>query len=137
MSDSKLYYSIKEVSEMLDEPESTLRFWEDEFPEVINPARKDKVRGVIKMSLKERKEAKLSQKKLGIRYYSEADIDDIRRIKYLIRDCRLNLEGVRLRLKNNTGGVEKQVKLLLRLKNIKEELQALNDAMNEAGKSAN
>ena len=28
----KLYYSIKEVAEMFDLNESTLRFWETEFP---------------------------------------------------------------------------------------------------------
>ena len=28
----KLYYSIKEVAEMFDLPESTLRYWEQEFP---------------------------------------------------------------------------------------------------------
>ena len=131
-ADTKLYYSIKEVSEMLEEPESTLRFWEHEFSEVINPSRKDKVRGVVKLSQKERKEAKISHKKLGIRFYSETDVDDVRLIKYLIRDCRLNLEGVRIRLKNNMGSAEKQAKISLRLNNIKAELQALSEAMDEA-----
>ena len=28
----KLYYSIKEVAEMFDQNESTLRYWEQEFP---------------------------------------------------------------------------------------------------------
>ena len=28
----KLYYSIKEVAEMFELPESTLRYWEQEFP---------------------------------------------------------------------------------------------------------
>ena len=30
----KKYYSIKEVSEMLEIPESTLRYWEKEFKEI-------------------------------------------------------------------------------------------------------
>ena len=122
---------------MLGESESTLRFWEDEFPEMINPSRKDKVHGVTKLSLKVRKDAKLTHKKLGIRYYSEADVDDVRLIKYLIRDCRLNLEGVHIRLKNNMGSAKKQAKLSLLLKNMKEELQALSSAMDEADKILN
>ena len=30
----KKYYSIKEVSEMLEIPESTLRYWEEELEEI-------------------------------------------------------------------------------------------------------
>ena len=30
---SKQYYKIKEVAEILDVPQSTLRFWEKEFQE--------------------------------------------------------------------------------------------------------
>ena len=35
---SKQYYKIKEVAEILDVPQSTLRFWEKEFP-MIKPIR--------------------------------------------------------------------------------------------------
>ena len=128
---TKLYYSIKEVSALLKEPESTLRYWEDEFPEAINPSRKDKVRGLTKLSLKERKEMKSVPKEFGVRYYSEGDVDDVRLIQYLIRDCRLTFDGVRMRLKNNKESAEKHAKLLLRLKNIKVELKALGEAFNK------
>ena len=30
----KIYYSIKEVAQMLGVAESTLRFWESEFPQI-------------------------------------------------------------------------------------------------------
>jgi len=130
----KSYYSIKEVAALLKEPESTLRYWEDEFPEVINPFRKDKELGLIKPSLKDRKENKSSRKEFGIRYYSDEDVNDVRLIQYLIRDCRLTFDGVRMRLKNNKENAEKQAKLLSRLENIKAELKALGTAFNEAEK---
>ena len=54
----KLYYSIKEVAEMFDLPESTLRYWEQEFPFL-----KPKTSGPAK-----------------IRQYQEKDIEQIRLI---------------------------------------------------------
>ena len=110
----KLFYTIKEVAEFVGEPESTLRYWEDEFPEVINPTRK----------------------KRGVRSYSESDLDNVHMIRYLIRDCSLTLDGVRKKLKNNKDSAIKQAKVVLRLKNIRAELKSLSDAMGEVEKLA-
>ncbi|MDR0744252.1 MAG: MerR family transcriptional regulator, partial [Tannerella sp.] len=63
----KMFYSIREVASDLDENESTLRYWEGEFRDVISPRRNDR----------------------GVRFYSEKDVNDVRLIKYLIRDCGL------------------------------------------------
>ena len=108
----KIFYSIKEVAEAVGEPESTLRYWEDEFPEVITPTRNDR----------------------GVRFYKENDIENVRMIRYLIRDCRLTLDGVRKKLKNNKDSAVKQAKVVLRLKNIRVELKSLSDAMGEVDK---
>ena len=118
MGAEKLYYSIKEVSELLKEPESTLRYWEKVFPEFIHPSRKDQGLGV----------------KTGVRYYSEKDVEDVRLIQYLLRDCGLTLDGAHLRLKNNLEGAAKHAKLLFRLKNIKADLKALGEAMDHVAK---
>ena len=58
----KLYYSIKEVAEMFDVRESTLRYWETEFP-------------------------RLKPKTVGknVRQYTEADIEQIRAIYNLVK----------------------------------------------------
>ena len=104
-----MYYSIKDVSMLLDEPESTLRYWQDEFPEVINPPRNDR----------------------GARFYRESDIEDVRMIKYFIRDCGLTLDGVRKKLQNNKESAEKQAKLVFKLKNIRTQLQSLVEVMDE------
>ena len=108
----KLFYSIKEVASLLNEPESTLRYWEYEFPEIIKPTRNER----------------------GVRFYKESDIDDVRKIHYLIRDCRLTLDGVRKKLKTDYESVEKQAKVVIKLKKIKTELKGLIDAFNKAEK---
>jgi Predicted transcriptional regulators len=111
-ADSKIYYSIKEASVSLNESESTLRYWESEFKNVINPKRK----------------------KRDVRYYSEKDIEDLQLLKYLIRDCGLTFEGVRKKLKSNIEDVERQAKVVQHLKNIRAEVKALNEALNEVEK---
>ena len=107
---TKMYYSIKEVSSLLGETEPTLRYWEDQFQDIISPTRNDR----------------------GVRFYSEKDIDDVRLIKYFIRDCGLTLEGVRKKLKNNKDSAARQAKLVQHLKNIRAEVKALSRALDEA-----
>lgn len=68
----KLYYSIGEVAEMLGVAPSVLRFWESEF-DCIRPVKN----------------------KRGTRSYTEHDIELLRRIHYLTRDCGYTLEGAR------------------------------------------
>ena len=70
--DKKLYYTIGEVSDMLGEPASVLRFWEGEF-DCLKPVKS----------------------KRGTRHYTEHDIDLLRRIQYLTRQCGSTLDGAR------------------------------------------
>ena len=94
----------------MGETESTLRFWEKEFPEEITPDRGER----------------------GVRFYQEKDIEDIQRIQYFIRDCRLTLDGVRKRLGGSNRETSlRQAKIVLRLKNIKAELKALGKTMEQ------
>ena len=74
--ESKLYYTIGEVAEMLGVAPSVLRFWETEF---------DSLRPV--------------KNKRGTRSYTQHDIDLLRRIPYLTRDCGYTLEGAREQLR--------------------------------------
>jgi len=105
----KIFYSIKEVAALLSEPESTLRFWEDEFPDMIKPKRNER----------------------GVRFYKENDVENIKTVQYFIRDCGLTLDGARKKLKNSKESAEKQAKVVLRLKNIKAELKSLADSLAE------
>jgi len=72
----KLYYSIGEVAAMLDVAPSVLRFWETEF-DCIRPVKN----------------------KRGTRSYTQHDIELLRRIHYLTRDCGYTLEGAREQLR--------------------------------------
>ena len=103
----KLYYSIKEVAEMFDLNESTLRYWEQEFP-FLNP----KVRGAAK-----------------IRQYQEKDIEQIRLIHNLVKERGFKLAAARKILTQNRKGVEKKADVLERLISVRAELQALKKQM--------
>jgi DNA-binding transcriptional MerR regulator len=112
-ADSKMFYSIREVATLLDEKESTLRYWQGEFPEVISPRRNER----------------------GVRFYSKKDLNDVHLIKYLIRDCGLTFDGVRKRLQSNKESAMKQARVVQHLKQIKVELKALKDALNEVDRT--
>jgi len=72
----KLYYTISEVAEQLKVNPSHLRFLETEFPE-IRPNTNSR----------------------GVRHYRQADIDLLKRIIYLTKECGYTLEGTRQQLK--------------------------------------
>ncbi len=68
----KLYYSISEVSDMIDEEQHILRYWEKEF-EQLNP----------------------KKNRAGNRIYSEKDISILKIIKNLLREEKLSLKGAK------------------------------------------
>ncbi|MBQ9418099.1 MAG: MerR family transcriptional regulator [Bacteroidales bacterium] len=76
MEAHKLYYNIGEVAGMLGVAPSVLRFWEDEFEQI-----------------------KPTKNKRGVRSYTQQDIEVLKRIRYLTRDCGYTLEGAREQLK--------------------------------------
>ena len=99
----KLYYSIKEVAEMFDLNESTLRYWEQEFPML-----KPKTSGPAK-----------------IRQYQEKDLEVIRAIHNLVKVRGFKLASARKILNQNRKGVDKKADVLESLINVRSELQAL------------
>lgn len=68
----KLYYSISEISEILDEEPHILRYWEKEF-EILNP----------------------KKNRAGNRIYSYKDLEILKTIKTLLRDEKLSLKGAK------------------------------------------
>ena len=73
--------SISEASELVDVPAYVLRQWEARFPQ-LRPKRN----------------------RANRRYYTEADIEIIRRVKQLVRHERLTTEGARKRLSQELRG---------------------------------
>lgn len=76
----KLYYSISEVSQMVNEPQYVLRYWEKEFP-LLKP----------------------KKNRAGNRVYSDKDIEIIQTIKSLLREQKLSLRGALAELERIYG----------------------------------
>ena len=76
----KLYYSIGEVSKMLDLKSYVLRYWETEFKQLAPP-----------------------KNRAGNRTYRQKDIDLIFKIKDLLYDKKYTIEGARYMLSSKSG----------------------------------
>ena len=72
----KKYFTIGEVAEQLGVATSLLRFWEQEFPDYIKPGRYHKA------GRKNRK-------------YTLSDIEDVKKIYYLVKVRGFTLDGAR------------------------------------------
>ena len=99
----KLYYSIKEVAEMFGLNESTLRFWETEFPYL-----KPKTAGPSK-----------------VRQYTEKDIEQIKLIHNLVKVRGFKLAAAKKIINSNRDGANKKAEVLTRLMSVRDDLQAL------------
>jgi len=103
----KMYYSIKEVAGMFSLNESTLRYWETEFPFL-----KPKTSGPAK-----------------IRQYTEKDIDQVRLIHNLVKVRGFKLAAARKIIGNNRDGADRRAEVLTKLIDVREQLQALKKQM--------
>ena len=103
----KLYYSIKEVAEMFGLNESTLRYWETEFPFL-----KPKTSGPSK-----------------VRQYQEKDIEQLKLIHNLVKVRGFKLAAAKKIINNNRQGADKTADVLSRLIGVRDELQTLRRQM--------
>jgi DNA-binding transcriptional MerR regulator len=102
----KLYYSTGEVAEMLNIPEPTLRHWEKEFPNILNPRRAGR----------------------NIRQYTEADIEQVRLIQHLVKEKGMTHAGARQVLKSDQKDeAATTAEIVERLKSVREELIAIRN----------
>ncbi len=106
MEFSKKYYRIAEVCELVDEPASTLRYWETVFPQ-LKVKRNDK----------------------GTRYYTPANIETIRQIKYLLNDRGLKIEAAAQQMKVANDSIAAKQKAIERLQEIRKALVGMRDAL--------
>jgi DNA-binding transcriptional MerR regulator len=104
--DTKLYCSIREVAQMCGVNESTLRFWEKEFRDVIAPR---KTPG-------------------GTRQYSREDVRTVQWIDQLVKVEGMTLEGARKAIADKES-VASRIEMLDRLKQIRAELVSLSAAV--------
>ena len=99
----KLYYSIKEVAEMFGLNESTLRYWETEFP-ILKP----KTTGPAK-----------------VRQYQEKDIEQIKLIYNLVKVRGFKLAAAKKIINQNRDGADRRAEVLTRLIDIRDDLQLM------------
>ena len=103
----KLYYSIGEAAQAIGESTSLVRFWTNEFD----------------------KHFKVSRSSRGDRKYTAADIDPLKQIHYLVNVKGMTLEGVDKALKEGKSSVDRSVKVLESLKNIRDQLVEVKKAL--------
>ncbi|NLA48749.1 MAG: MerR family transcriptional regulator [Bacteroidales bacterium] len=102
----KVYYSIGEVSEMLDVPVSTVRYWENEF-DILKPMKNKK----------------------GNRMFTASDIRNLKMIHHLLKVEGMTLLGVKRKLTGRREETESKYEITESLLKIKELLTELRDNM--------
>lgn len=103
---TKKYYRISEVSELTGEPASTLRYWESVFPQL-----------------------KVKRNEKGTRFYTPANIDTLRRIKYLLNDRGLKIEAAAEQMRVSSDSVTAKQRAIERLQEIRRVLVGMRDAL--------
>ena len=103
----KTYYSVREVSEMFGVSDSTLRYWETEFPN-LKPR-------VVQSS--------------RVRMYSAKDLEDLRKIYNLVKVRGFKLAAAKKMLQTNPSGVDRTADMIEKLTSIKEDLLKIKAAL--------
>lgn len=111
---TKKYYKIKEVAELVNIPQSTLRYWESEF-EQLTPKRNAHNR----------------------RYYTPQDIETVRIISFLLKTQGHKIEYAKEQLQNNRKNLSNKLIIIKELTNVKKELQQLLNSLNIRGQKFN
>ncbi len=104
----KKYYKIKDVSDMLGVTASTLRYWEQEFPE-----------------------CKPRRSSTNIRYYNAQDIKTLKIIHYLLKIKGLKIDAAKEQLHANKSNVSNRVKIIETLTDTRNQLKEMLDALNK------
>ncbi len=104
---AKLIYTIGEVSALLGENTSAVRYWCNYFEKFVHPARNAK----------------------GNRLLHPEDVETLRQIQYMVKTQGLTLEGVMQRLGEDRRPIESRVKALDMLKGIKAELEEVRKTL--------
>ena len=104
---AKLIYTMGEVASELGENTSAIRYWSNYFEQFVKPQRNAK----------------------GNRLYHPEDIETLKQIQYLVKNQGLTLEGVRQRMTEDRRSVEKRVKVLGMLKEIRTDLVQVKKAL--------
>lgn len=104
----KMFYSIREVAQMMNVTETLLRFWEKEFP-----------------NIKPRKGGG------GVRQYTKEDIEQVKLVYHLVKERGMTLQGARDMLRNDKSKtLNRNLEVIEKLKEVRSELQAIGRDLN-------
>lgn len=103
----KLYYTISQVAQSLNETTVTVRYWSNQFGKFLDPKRNAK----------------------GNRLYMEKDIAVLRRIQYLTRDCGLSLDATMKKLSEKDDDSDKMLKIKDSLVSLRSKLLKIRDTL--------
>ncbi|MBQ9399605.1 MAG: MerR family transcriptional regulator [Bacteroidales bacterium] len=103
----KLFYTISEVAAILGESTSLVRFWTNSFPKLLKPRRNAK----------------------GNRMYTADEIETLKQIHLLVKEKGMTLEGANNTLRAERAKVEKRVKALDALKEIRSQLVEIKESL--------
>ena len=94
----KLFYTMGEVAEMFDVNTSLIRHWESQFP-MLRPKRNKK----------------------GNRLFTPQDVEHLKMIYHLVKECGMTLEGAKKALRKGAAAnsVERDTELMERLQRIR------------------
>lgn len=104
----KIIFTIGEVAQMIGESTSLIRYWEKEF-EALKPQKNKK----------------------GNRLFTKEDIETVKLIHYLVKERGLTLKGAKQKLKENPEGTIQNYEIVKHLKEIREQLVDMRDALQE------
>ena len=99
-----MFYSMGEVSEMLDVKPSLVRYWEGQF-DVLKPKKNKK----------------------GNRLFSPEDVEMLKLIYHLVKERGMTLEGAKKSLKQNKKSISRDSELLERLQRVRSLLEEVRE----------
>lgn len=104
---AKMIYTMGEVAQLLGEQTSAVRYWSNYFDKFVKPQRNAK----------------------GNRLYRPEDVEALQQIQFLLKNQGLTLEGAKQRLTEDHRSVDRRVKALNQLKEIREQLVAVRKTL--------
>lgn len=104
---SKLFYTIGETAEILGENVSLVRYWSGYFEKFL----------------------KTSRTARGDRRFMPEDVETFKQIHFLVKEKGLTLDGTAKQLDADRVSVDKRVRALESLKNIREQLAEIRKSL--------
>ena len=103
---SKMYYTMGEVSILLDASQSLIRYYEREF-DILTPKKNKK----------------------GNRYFTQEDIENLKLVIHLIRDKGYTLQGAKDYIKNSSKSGKDNIRVITSLESLKNFLIDVRDQL--------